>query len=136
SCGATQHDGGAFFRNAPPEHWVLQFDSRSPTPSPPPAWLVARDSELFKIHMAFGGRAYAFIGQQVPASSCQNNIEIVAPSGKSCGRMEFPIPGSCKSSHLDVGYDGTVIEGFPPEATPVAPDGAKHCTWSWWPAVL
>jgi hypothetical protein len=50
--------------------------------------------------------------------------------------MEFPIPGSCKSWHLDVGYDGTVIEGFPPEATPVAADGAKHCTWRWWPSVL
>jgi hypothetical protein len=118
-----------------PAEWVGELDSGAAAVSPPPDWLTSRRDT--KIHMAYGGRAYAFIDLPRSSTSCTQAIEVVAPSGKSCGKVDFAIQaGTCNTSALDVGYDGTVVQLLPPEASAVGSDGKKQCTWRWWPALF
>ena len=90
--------------------------------------------------MARGGRAYAVISPPPPTSgaACQATIEVVTPSGKTCGTAVFPGEknannGFCTAS-LTVGYDGTVIEKLD-ERTPEA-GGGRVCGFSWWTGFL
>jgi hypothetical protein len=90
--------------------------------------------------MARGGRAYAFF--DLPgyrsASPCAQRIEIVAPSGRSCGTAVFPIASaSCTTRlNINVGYDGTVIQALPFEMQRHNDDGTLTCTWQSWPGFL
>ena len=127
--------GSGFFVQTSADQWVLQLDSRSTTASAAPAWLSPRHQK--KIHMAYGGTAYALIDVPRVTTACTQQIEIVAPSGKSCGALDFSIQqGACTTSFLDVGYDGTVVQLLPVEATPTGSDGVKQCTWRWWTGVV
>ena len=108
------------------DFWARQFDDMATIGKPAPDWLVGRST---KTHMARNGRAYAFIDGTTYGreTECTQHIEIVAPSGKSCGTAEFRIaPGRCVPQSIDVGYDGTVIQQV------VAPT----CTWRWWTGFL
>jgi hypothetical protein len=121
----------------PRNRWVLQFDSLVPSALPPPSWLSSRPAQA--VHMARGGRAYAFF--DFPgyrnASPCAQRIEIVAPSGRSCGTAVFPIASaSCTTRlNINVGYDGTVIQALPFEQRH-NDDGTVTCTWQSWPGFL
>jgi hypothetical protein len=89
--------------------------------------------------MARGGRAYAFfeLSGHSGVSPCAQRIEIVAPSGRSCGTAAFPIASaSCTTGTINVGYDGTVIQALPPEMQRHNDDGTMTCTWQSWPGVL
>lgn len=113
--------------------WIGQIDSGATTMTPPPDWLPAHKGT--KIHMAFGGRAYAFIDLPKRSTACTQQIEVVAPSGKSCGKVSFPIQdGTCDTGDLSVGYDGTVVQQLP-SSKPDA-DGRLQCNWRFWPAVF
>jgi hypothetical protein len=90
--------------------WTLQIDSLSTKPNPAPRWLASRP--VREMRMVHGGRGYAILP---PASDprvtgdCVQSIEVVAPSGKSCGTSTFrAASGSCQTIGIRVGYDGTV----------------------------
>ena len=87
--------------------WAYQLDSLAPAATPAPDWLAARPDT--RMHVAHGGTAYAML--PVPAQGdCTQHIEVLAPSGKSCGSAEFRLAAeSCPTSFIDVGYDGTVV---------------------------
>lgn len=129
---------GLFLGEGPPRNgWLAQFDSLAPAVRSPPSWLSSRP---LQVHVARGGRAYAFFelpgtGDQPP---CAQRIEIVAPSGRSCGTAAFPVAGaSCTTRpNIDAGYDGTVIQAFPPEMQRHNDDGTVTCTWQSWPGFL
>jgi len=68
---------------------------------------------------------------------CAQRIEIVAPSGRSCGTAVFPIASaSCTTGKINVGYDGTVIQALPFEMQRHNDDGTLTCTWQSWPGFL
>ncbi|TMB39999.1 MAG: hypothetical protein E6J62_00820 [Deltaproteobacteria bacterium] len=120
--------GGLFQHTA----WVYQLDSLAAAATPAPDWLASRPDR--RLHMAHGGTAYAMLPIPAPGD-CTKDIEVLAPSGKSCGSAKFQAPGSC-ANFIDVGYDGTVVQQLPagidaPSCTPGEP--CRSCTWRWWP---
>jgi hypothetical protein len=86
-------------------------------PKSPPDWLVSRPDRDF--HVVRGGKAYAFTSRIVPqAGSGGPSVEVVAPTGRSCGRFDT------KGTATIVGADGSVIANS---------DG---CTRRVWPGLL
>lgn len=130
-------DGLFLEETSPRNAWLLQFDSLAAAALPPPSWLSSRPAVA--VHMARGGHAYAFFESvSRSVSPCAQRIEIVAPSGKSCGTAVFPIgSASCSiTGTIDVGYDGTVIQALPRELQRHNDDGTLTCTWQSWPGFL
>jgi len=124
-------ESGLFLRRSDGA-WTRQFDAFGPG-QPPPSWLEARSSTT--LHMARGGRAYAVISPPTSGGACQATIEVVTPSGKTCGTVVFPGEQSsfCFVS-LTVGYDGTVIEKVNERSTGAG--GGRVCGFSWWTGFL
>jgi hypothetical protein len=87
--------------------------------------------------MVRNGQGYAFLEPFDGHFSdpCSQRIEVVAPSGKSCGTAVFPIAsGSCMPASIDLGYDGTVIQQLPSSMERASTTDSSHsCTWRWWP---
>jgi hypothetical protein len=119
----TQRVGsGLFFRT---DRW-WQIDSLAVVVQPPPDWFARRP--FSGLHMVHGGTGYAVL-----PDGCGDTIEVVAPSGTSCGTAKFTgASGSCTARTLAVGYDGTVIEQLPPPAGECNGESCT-CTWQWWP---
>jgi len=124
--------GNGFFFQDFNGNWIAQFEPFA-GPTAPPDWLAARPKTT--LHMARGGRAYAVIGPSTftsNAASCSTSVEVVAPSGKSCGTAVFGSESSARgngtsecSSSVTVGYDGTAIQ----HATS---RNLGTCNWKWW----
>jgi hypothetical protein len=115
---------------------LAQIDSYATETKAPPAWIAARPHK--GLHTVHGGRGYALIDPAGDVAPCGQQIEVVAPSGKSCGTASFSIAdGACSTGGLTVGYDGTVIQQLPVAMEPVtetAPGFSEHaCTWRYWP---
>ena len=85
--------------------------------------------------MAHGGTAYLMLPEvQQQVGTCSQRVEVVAPSGKSCGFVDFAIAsGPCTTESIDVGYDGTVIQQLPREMESIDSQGNASCTWRYWP---
>jgi Divergent InlB B-repeat domain len=134
---APRAGDGLFLQERSPQRpgWLAQFDSLATAALPPPSWLSSRPLGE-TVHMARGGGAYAFFSRN--SSACAQRIEIVAPSGKSCGTAVFPIAGCTTltaTGGINVGYDGTVIQESPFEERR-NDDGTVTCTWQSWPGFL
>jgi hypothetical protein len=113
--------------------WVGQIDSLATSVSPPPAWLQARPGALF--HMVHNGTGYAVLPPGAGASAdCSQTIEVLGPSGTSCGTATFSAgSGSCNLNYIVIGYDGTVTQSLPTSKEKQCVWGACSCTWQWWP---
>lgn len=73
----------------------------------------------------------------VPA--CDQQVEIVSPSGDSCGRIDLPLDQSpCITRDVRLGLDGTILQMLPRSREPFDPpaSGVRDCTVSFWPAAL
>lgn len=94
--------------------------------SPLPGWLA--DRAAWSVRFTRGNRGYALLppaGQASP--DCRQAIELLAPSGRLCGRVTLPGDGgACTTGAVDQGWDGTVVEQL-------ARDG---CAWRFWPGLL
>lgn len=101
--------------------WLAQLDALSTSPAAPPAWLSARP--VSSLHVVHGGEGYAVLPN--PAlGDCAQTIDIVSPSGKTCGSQSFRAAnGTCATLAIRVGYDGTVVQQVP---------ASQECTWQWW----
>jgi hypothetical protein len=85
-------------------------------PNPPPDWLVSRPDSDFRV--VRGGKAYAFTSRIVLPATGGSSVEVVAPSGLSCGTFDT------KGTAATVGADGTVIAN------------SDSCTRRIWPGLL
>jgi Divergent InlB B-repeat domain len=115
--------------------WTTQLDTLSITPVRAPPWLAARP--VREMHMVHNGSGYAILppnpGDEGP---CAQAIEVVAPSGKSCGTSLFQAADrACQPLGIRVGYDGTVVQQLPSAAEKRCADSLTQCTctWHWWP---
>jgi hypothetical protein len=94
--------------------------------APLPGWLASRTTSTFRFTR--GNRGYAVFppaGQPLPA--CDQVIELLAPSGRLCGRVRLRGDGSaCAGGAVDQGWDGTVVQER-------AKDG---CVYRFWPGLL
>jgi hypothetical protein len=113
--------------------WIGEFDALGTTLAPPPAWLVARPNTL--LHMVRNGTGYAVLPKPGASAVCQQSVEVLAPSGESCGAAVFPVDGAaCTTSSITVGYEGTVVQQLPREreAACTAAGHSCNCTWHAW----
>ena len=113
--------------------WLGQFEPLATSISPPPAWLTAHPNS--SLHIVHGGRGYAVLPLPGTSPSCQQAVDVISPSGKTCGSSTFPVGGgSCATSSIVVGYDGTVVQQLPREreAACIAADHICDCTYRYW----
>jgi hypothetical protein len=126
----SQRVGNGLFLGAQNGKWISQFAPFS-GPTPAPDWLALRPAGT-TLHMARNGRGYAVIAPPVNTTGpCSTSIEVIAPSGKSCGTALFASPPDenfrCQSA-MWVGYDGTAIQQIAP-----VPVGDRYRTpVRWW----
>ena len=101
--------------------------------SPPPAWFAARPGK--SLHMVHGGKGYAVMPAPENSASCEQQIEVISPSGQVCGSATFSIGGgACTTGTIIVGYDGTVVQQGPREReTCSANDHICTCAYRYWP---
>jgi hypothetical protein len=113
--------------------WLGQFDAQATSMSLPPPWLASRPDT--KLHMVHGGKGYAVLPAPGSNAACEQVVEVISPSGKVCGSSKFAVGGgSCTTSSIIVGYDGTVVQQLPREreAPCTAADHQCDCTYRYW----
>jgi hypothetical protein len=102
-----------------------------------PAWLATRPDTTLRLVRK--GRAYAVLPGvgSYGAPGCSQTIEVVAPSGKTCGSSAFEIAPKCGTfaGAIDVGSDGTVVQEIASDPMTTA-TGHSACGWQWWPGFL
>ncbi len=87
----------------------------------PPSRTRALTAGLF-----LAAAAVAFLPGQASAD-CAQSIDLIAPSGRLCGRVTLRESGSgCTTGAVDQGWDGTVVQQ----------SGHDACTFRWWPRLL
>jgi hypothetical protein len=113
--------------------WLGQFDAQATSMSPPPAWLAARPGK--DLHMVRGGKGYAVLPMPENSAACEQEVEVISPSGQVCGSTMFSIGGgACATSSIIVGYDGTVVQQGPRERETCSASGhVCTCTYRYWP---
>ncbi|MGE5047214.1 MAG: hypothetical protein ACM3PC_01495 [Deltaproteobacteria bacterium] len=120
--------GSGLFVHA--DQW-WQLESMSTTLLPAPKWLLDAAGSRLAIQMVRNGRAYGIISL-ASGPDCASTVEVVTPSGKSCGKATFNAgPGGCFSASAGIGYDGTFVQRVPPPANRCTGDTCT-CTWHWW----
>ncbi|MFL5388286.1 MAG: hypothetical protein ACJ79C_06130 [Myxococcales bacterium] len=117
--------------------WLAVLPSAQARTDPLPDWLAQRPDT----HMEFarGRRAYAFLPWGKDQDSCDQQIEVLAVSGVSCGKLDFAIDGNaCRTRELRLGLDGTVLQKLPADRERPAAPGSPvvSCTLRYWPAAL
>ena len=84
-------------------------------------------------------RAYAFLPWATDVKTCGQQVEVVSPSGASCGKLDFPVDsGACRTRELRLGLDGTVLQMLPASREQNNPPGSTiyNCTLRFWPGAL
>jgi hypothetical protein len=114
--------------------WLGQFEPLATSMSAAPSWLASRPGVA--LHMVHGGAGYALLPLPGASAACEQDVEVVSRSGQSCGTARFAVGGgSCTTSSIAVGYDGTVVQQLPRERE-AACTAAGHqcdCTYRFWP---
>ncbi|MGE5048928.1 MAG: hypothetical protein ACM3PC_10190 [Deltaproteobacteria bacterium] len=114
--------------------WLGQIEPLATSVFAPPSWLAARPDAT--LHMVHGGRGYARLPLWGRSGPCEQDIEVISPSGQLCGTARFVVDGgSCMTDNITVGYDGTVVQQLPRERE-AACTAAGHqcdCTYRFWP---
>jgi hypothetical protein len=93
---------------------------------PAPAWLASRAAWTYRFTR--GNRGYAFFPPPQASADCAQAIDLLAPSGRLCGRVVLHATpaAACTTGLVDQGWDGTVVQ----QAT------AGACTYRFWPRLL
>lgn len=106
--------------------WIRQYAPLAASSTAAPSWLSDRSGQSFRFTR--GNRGYAFFPAAGSASAdCTQAIELLAPSGRLCGRVVLHEEGSgCTTGAVDQGWDGTVVQQ----------SGLDPCRYRWWPRLL
>jgi hypothetical protein len=106
--------------------WVRRWPHLSPASEPAPPWLSEREGARLRFTRA--NRGYALFPPAGRTSAdCSQAIELVAPSGRLCGRVVLHGDGTpCTTGAVDQGWDGTVVQQT----------AQGSCTYRWWPRLL
>jgi hypothetical protein len=106
--------------------WARVYDHLGRASAPAPAWLAERAAWAYR--PTRGGRGYALLEPAgASAPGCTQRIDLVAPSGRLCGRVTLREDAAgCTTGALDQGWDGTVVQQ----------SGTDACAFRWWPGLL
>jgi hypothetical protein len=116
--------------------WLLTLSSGAASAQAAPDWLTSRPDTSLQPARNF--RAYAILPMGAQGTACSQRLELLAPTGASCGAFDFPIAaGSCDTRDLRLGVDGTVLQKLPCEfESRVGDAGSRSNTLRFWPAAL
>ena len=116
--------------------WLAVLPSGEMRTDPVPDWLAQRPNT--NMALARNRLAYAFLPWTADLSSCNQQVEVTAPSGVSCGKVDFPVDGNaCHGRELRLGLDGTVMQMLPSDRETTRPGTVvSTCTLRYWPAAL
>jgi hypothetical protein len=127
----------AFSEERRTSQWLLVLPSGTARADPAPDWLKQRpDTHL---ELSRSRQAYAFLPWAADAPACSQRVEVVSPTGRSCGNLEFGVDGNaCRTRELRLGIDGTVMQMLPADRERNEPSGSPvyTCTLRYWPAAL
>jgi hypothetical protein len=103
---------------------------------PAPEWMRSRPNT--RLQIIRGGHAYALLPYGSMGVRCSQTAGVVAPDGTWCASADYPIaPGTCDTSDLTLGADGTVIQQLPFSMETSNDSTNSHsCTWRWWRAAM
>jgi hypothetical protein len=106
--------------------WRRRYAPLASRSEPLPSWLGERAGWSYRFTR--GNAGYAVLEAAGRASpDCAQRIDLVAPSGRLCGRVTLRESGTdCTTGALDQGWDGTVVQQ----------SGTNACTVRWWPRLL
>jgi hypothetical protein len=97
--------------------------------SDPPQWL--KDRPNTNLTTVRGGKAYAVLPLGAPDAPCTQTVEILAPDGTACGRVDATIAaGRCRTEDVAMGLGGTPIQPLPRAASQAT------CSYRWWTNAL
>lgn len=117
----TQRVGSGLFLFA---DQITEIDSLSTTPRPG----LDFKGPFPRVHMVHDGRGYAVLPIAGGFNTKDCEVEVLGPSGKSCGKVDFGVCGD-----IAVGYDGTVVVQLPNGSGDCGPSGCTfHNQWQWW----
>ena len=117
-------DGGLAIRGD--AAWRRIYPHLAARTAPLPDWLSARGAWTFRITRGNAGYA-VFPPPGAASADCTQAFDLVAPSGRLCGRVTLREDGTaCTTGALDQGWDGTVVQQ----------SGHDPCTFRWWPGLL
>lgn len=117
-------DGGLALRAD--GRWRRAYGHLATASNPLPAWLADRATWTYQFTR--GNAGYAALQPSGEASpDCTQRIDLVAPSGRLCGRVTLREDATgCTTGALDHGWDGTVVQQ----------SGKDACTYRAWPRLL
>ena len=115
--------------------WLVTLASGSHDPQPAPQWLASRPNT--NLALARNGKAYAVLPNGERGGACEQRLELVSPSGNSCASWTLNLTsGSCDTSELRLGMDGTILQHTPTELERNPYGRPQSCTLRYWPAAL
>ena len=119
--------------------WLLTLDSGSTSGRSAPAWMTSRNNT--NLALARGGRAYAVLANGGDGERCTQKLEVVSPSGNSCGSFDLAMTNdgsTCDNWDLGLGLDGTVVQHLPAQLEQALDSSGRtrSCTIRFWPAAL
>lgn len=115
--------------------WLLVLKNESKTPQDAPDWLKQRPNT--DLQLARSGRAYAAVPWAANANRCDQQVEILSPTGVSCGKVDFAVDqNACQTRPLRLGPDGTVMQMLPTSREQLLMPPVYTCTLRYWPAAL
>jgi hypothetical protein len=116
--------------------WIVAIGSGAARADAPPEWLASRPNT--RLQLTREGRAYALLPDGAHVTPCSQSIEVLAPSGASCGALELPVDdAACVTRDLRLGLDGTVLQMLPfSREHDLHSWGPRSCTLRFWPAAL
>jgi len=117
--------------------WLGQFEPLATSLTPVPAWLAARPDVT--LHMVHDGTGYALLPPPGPSATCEQDVQVISPSGQMCGAASFAVGGgACTTSSITVGFEGTVIQQLPREREAACTAGGHQCdcTYRFWPGIF
>jgi len=106
--------------------WRRRYAPLAARSEPLPVWLAERAGWSYRFTRGNAGYA-ALEPAGAAAPDCTQRIDLVAPSGRLCGRVTLREDATgCTTGVLDQGWDGTVVQQ----------SGKDACTYRWWPRLL
>ena len=128
---------GSFTEERRTSQWLALLPSGEAHAAASPDWLAQRPNT--NLQFARSRLAYAFSPWAADVPACAQQVEVVSPSGNSCGTVSFPVDASaCTTRELRIGLDGTVAQMLPASREQNQPAGSTvyTCTLRYWPGAL
>lgn len=122
--------------NGVSSQWLVVLGSGSSQPAGAPPWMQSRPDTNLMVVRSGAGYATAPWGTEV--GPCSQQVEVISPSGQSCGSFTLPVDSaSCHTRDLGIGLDGTLLQMLPYDREhEIGMSDGRTCTLRFWSGAL